>query len=762
MPQQNRQLAAIMFTDIVGYTSLMGTDEQEAMQLLRKNREIHKSTIKKHQGKWLKEMGDGTLASFKTVSDAVYCAGELIKGCKEENIQLRIGIHEGEVVVEDGDIFGDGVNIASRLEPLAEPGQILVSGPVHRNIKNKSGISSTFFKETKLKNVDEPVKVYSIVVNDQLFDNGRNNINLPSNGIKYSRRNKILFSLGFILVMALIISYFFNPLGDIVTSKTESANVISGEKSLAVLPFKNLGSNEEHQYYIDGIVEDILTKLSRIKELRIISNTTSGQYKNTDKSIPKIGEELNVKYIVEGSGRIIGDQFKVTVQLIDAEEDQHIWAMDTIVVLQDILSIQNNIAAKITSNLKINLSLQDEQLINSDLTQNPLAYGYYLKAQSVDETLDPSNYLSKIIQLLKKAIELDENFDQAWAELSEAYIERINYSDEPTSNIDSAKFACEKALEINPLNSFAYYAKANIYQRTGNQEMVFENTKKAYELGSTHMMVFYWLSQYYRNSKKYEDASMVLLDGLSRSLIYDVESLDFYNQAAWSFLNGSDFEIAEKIFTKGLRLFQKELVFINGLRIVSKIKEDFESEKNYSKVLYDSQLEYSIYIVLYAQSLLKDKQYLEAEKLYEKYIKDKNKNLNATQDYDEASCLYELGFIKIKLGKENEGNELIKDYINLRSENKNYINYDLARCYVLLGNMDESLNYLKKAHSFKIWFNYKDPIFEELNLPAEITEYIDTKVKEHEIEMENARIIFRDLYEKLIAAGKLKRIEDYL
>ena len=149
MPAQTHQLAAIMFTDIAGYTRLMGEDEQTAMQMLRKNRKIHKSIIKKYHGKWLKEMGDGTLASFKTVSDAVYCAGELIKVCEAEDIKLRIGIHEGEVIEENGDIFGDGVNIASRLEPLADPGQILVSGPVHRNIKNKPGISSTFFKETE-------------------------------------------------------------------------------------------------------------------------------------------------------------------------------------------------------------------------------------------------------------------------------------------------------------------------------------------------------------------------------------------------------------------------------------------------------------------------------------------------------------------------------------------------------------------------------------------------------------------------------------
>ena len=139
-----RQLAAIMFTDIVGYTALMGTDEQKAMRVIKTNREIHKRIIKKHHVKWLKEMGDGTLASFQSISDGIYCAGELIVACNEKDIDLRIGIHSGDVIEEDGDIFGDGVNVASRLEPLASPNQIMVSAPIHRNSKNKSGIQSTF------------------------------------------------------------------------------------------------------------------------------------------------------------------------------------------------------------------------------------------------------------------------------------------------------------------------------------------------------------------------------------------------------------------------------------------------------------------------------------------------------------------------------------------------------------------------------------------------------------------------------------------
>jgi len=161
----NRQLAAIMFTDIVGYTSLMGKDETAAYQLLKKNRKVQRPFIEKHGGKWLKELGDGVLASFQTISDAVYCAIEIQRSCNvEPDLKLRIGIHQGEVIVEDEDVFGDGVNIASRLEPLAPSGSIYVSESVFRNIQNKKGIKAAFVGEEILKNVEHPIKIYEIDV----------------------------------------------------------------------------------------------------------------------------------------------------------------------------------------------------------------------------------------------------------------------------------------------------------------------------------------------------------------------------------------------------------------------------------------------------------------------------------------------------------------------------------------------------------------------------------------------------------------------
>ena len=240
-------LAAIMFTDVVGYTKLMGEDETGALKFLRKNRKIHQSTIKKYHGKWLKEMGDGTLARFKTVTDAVYCAGELMAAFKDQEVQLRIGIHEGEIIEEAGDIFGDGVNIAARLEQLAKPNQILVSGSVQQNIRNRKGITYTQIEETKLKNVTDLLRIYSIEITDQTSyteNEAGNNI---------STRKKILASAVFAILLLAALSY-------IKYSNTSEQNRVlasldGAEKSLAILPFKNLGTNEEHQYYIDGIVK---------------------------------------------------------------------------------------------------------------------------------------------------------------------------------------------------------------------------------------------------------------------------------------------------------------------------------------------------------------------------------------------------------------------------------------------------------------------------------------------------------------------------
>jgi class 3 adenylate cyclase len=291
---QSRQLAAIMFTDIVGYTALMGQDEQKAFELLKKNRSVQRPIIEKFNGRWLKEIGDGVLASFTTVTDAVYCAATIQKTCENEpNLKLRIGIHQGEVVFEGADVFGDGVNIASRLEPLAPIGGILVSESVHRNIGNKTNIKSTFIREEQLKNVREPMKIYSVQVEgvEPMVITERSAAP-PQKSPKSRNPKKMVFAVGGFLIILMLSYFLYSKLSpDITIVEAQEAPI---DKSIIVLPFTNLSSDPEQEYFSDGMMEEILNHLVKIQDLKVVSRNRAMQYKGTSKTTQEIANELGV------------------------------------------------------------------------------------------------------------------------------------------------------------------------------------------------------------------------------------------------------------------------------------------------------------------------------------------------------------------------------------------------------------------------------------------------------------------------------------
>lgn len=344
---QFRQLAAIMFTDIVGYTALMGRDEQKAFELLDKNRRLHKTIIEQYNGKWIKELGDGMMASFNTVSDAVNAAIEIQKACRaSKELSLRIGIHEGEIIFENNDIYGDAVNIASRIQTLGIPGSILFSKKINDEIKNKSEFQTTSVGNFEFKNVTERIEVFALT-ND--------GFPIPKRGMMEGKLRKnnslkrnVIVSLAFITI---VLAAFF--VYKSLFAKNDNGEVV--DKSIAVLPFVDMSAGKDQEYFSDGLSEELLNLLSKIPELKVIGRTSSFSFKGKNEDLRIIGEKLGVANILEGSVQKEGNKIRVTAQLIRTADGFHLWSDKYDRDLEGIFKLQDDIANAVVKELKLKL-----------------------------------------------------------------------------------------------------------------------------------------------------------------------------------------------------------------------------------------------------------------------------------------------------------------------------------------------------------------------------------------------------------------------
>jgi TolB-like protein/class 3 adenylate cyclase/Tfp pilus assembly protein PilF len=524
-----RQLAAIMFTDIVGYTALMGKDEQKAFDLLRKNREIHKPLIKQFHGTWIKELGDGVLASFHTVTDAVFCAAAIHQACNTiEGLQLRIGIHLGEVIFENNDVFGDGVNIASRLQAMATPGNTWVSEAVYRNLANKKEINSEFIKEEQLKNVSEPVKVYEISVKEipgYLPDNIKTYRQSRSAGTSIKKKNVLIIAVILIILSSAGYFIFFNK-----KPRSTASNSVMPGKSIAVLPFVNMSNDPEQEYFSDGVTEDIITHVSKISDLKVISRTAVMQYKSTKKTVKDIGEELNVATILEGSVRRSGSQVRVVAQLINTSTNEHLWAESYDEELTQIFAVQSKVAEKIASALKAKFIPATKEQLETKLTESAEAYDHYLRGKFYfNEDNRPGVDTSIII--FELAITMDPKFALAYAALARAYTEKYFSYDPQKKWREQAFVALEKALTLNPELPEAYLARAKllwIHENGFPHEQTVLEVKRAIALQPNFTEARRFLSATYSHIGLHEKAS----EELQKALELNPQDLETLSQVA--------------------------------------------------------------------------------------------------------------------------------------------------------------------------------------------------------------------------------------
>jgi adenylate cyclase len=459
---QSRQLAAIMFTDIVGYTSLMGDDEEKAFNLLRLNREMQKPLVEKYKGRWIKELGDGVLASFATVTDAVVCAGSILQSCKAiADLNLRIGIHLGEVIFENNDIFGDGVNIASRIITQATPGGICISESVYNNVANKKGIKTTFLREEILKHVKDPVRIYEVSIDLAAIAEINIETEQPDKPVT-----------------------IFETIG-----KTP-------EKSVAVLPFVNMSNDPEQEYFSDGVTEEILNSLAHIKDLRVAARTSSFYFKGKNFDLRKIGHKLNVKTVLEGSVRKQGNKLRITAQLINVEDGFHLWSERYDREIDDIFAIQDDIALAITEKLKIILLEEEKEKIYQKPTENKEAYDLYLKGRFYFNKRGTG--ILKGLEFFQLALGKDPAFALAYTGMADAYCIFALYCVMPPHQaMSKARQYAEKAIQLNASNVEAYTTLAFISTfYDWNWTEAKKGFQRVFEINSNYAPGYYWYSYY--------------------------------------------------------------------------------------------------------------------------------------------------------------------------------------------------------------------------------------------------------------------------
>lgn len=497
---QKRQLAAIMFTDIEGYTAQMHHDEKNALLIRNKHREIFEAATEKSEGKIIQYFGDGTLSVYGSTVEAVRSAIDMQLAFRSENIPVRIGIHVGDIAYSEDDIIGDAVNIASRIESCAVVGSILISDKVHDQIRSHRDIEVEFLDAYELKNVDRALPLFAIaneglVIPDAKKIKGKLK-EVPKKDKKNISKKKAL-SLGLLAIILCITAL-------LAYQASSKKTIPASDLSIAVLPFENLSTDDDAEIFRDGMTEDILTYLSKVKDLHVISRTSVMQYKDTEKTIPEIAEELGVSYVLEGSIRKYGDQVRVTAQLIQAEEDGHLWAENYDKTLTDIFKIQTEVSKEIVDALQLNLSFEEKQGLEIIPTENIEAYKLFLQGRQEADKRNAES-IAKSIELYKEAIALDPKYAEAYAEIANSiYLETYYSGRNPGEAAKLANEYLDKAEAITDKVSRIYSVRGLIYNIEGKSDQAQQAFQKAIRLSPNDLTARHQFSTFYYYSRQFD------------------------------------------------------------------------------------------------------------------------------------------------------------------------------------------------------------------------------------------------------------------
>lgn len=706
----SRKLAAIMFTDIVGYTTMMQQDEQDALNRIEHHRVVLEEKISENNGKILQYYGDGTLSIFTSAYDAVSCSIAIQESLnKDPKVPLRIGIHLGEIVVKGGAIYGDGVNVTSRIQSLSVAGGILVSDSIYKQIRNQVEFKFKSLGDYQLKNVDLPVGIYAIG-NEGFPIPSKDDIDERSTGSrKISLIKQVPPFARWLIISALIIliGFSFYFVKDILSGPVDFN---PSPKSIAVLPFVNLSADQGQDYFSDGITEDILNHLSKISGLEVKSRTSTLQYKKTEKTIPAIGMELDVANILEGSIRKEGNKIRIVAQLIDVKKDIHIWSDTYDRKMTEIFNIQSEIAIEIAGVLETKLSnteishLQKGRRSTNDIT----AYDYALRAREIWRNWNDEKDLENALQLLEQSVSLDPNFAYGYTMIGMVLHFGMREFGVPTQLwIDQAYHMAEISIQLDSTISEAYLLRSYILKnQMGKNKEAGLDLKKANELDPGNPIVMQAFGRDLIDQKRYKEGASLVLKSINFG--FSKKDTEYYVRWGQIYEYIGNFKKAEELFLscKNLAPGWSGSYLLLGTLYQHWGKYDKSVEMLHAglDIVPDDQN----FINEIAWSYLNNDM-LDSAAYYWSRYEDLEQSFIDISQY--VPFRHRLAYVKHLQGEEDTANELFNEQMQFDKERQLGIRgygawsrgshyYDLGAVNAFVGNQDEAILWLDSAASF--------------------------------------------------------------
>ncbi|OOG71887.1 tetratricopeptide repeat protein [Algoriphagus sp. A40] len=694
----NRKLSTVYFSDIVGYTRLMGKDENAAFELMKENLLVHQEILAKYRGQLIKELGDGILAVFETSEDALNACLEIQKKClKNAKYQLRIGLQSGEIIFDHGDIFGDAVNIASRIQSVGIPSSIVFSDRVCKDIYKDQSFRTLKLGAFELKNVEHTLELYALT-NEPLAVPKRSDI---LGNIKYQERNPWKNRVGLaaivILFGALLYSMYW---GDPTWQK---------DKSVAVLPFQNLSGNKDFDYFPIALTGNLIDQLSKISSIKTISYSTMSKYNNPKLPLDSIGKFLHVSTVLKGTVESLESGVRISLQLVDVKNNKNIWTESYIREGSNIPQFQNDLAREIARVLDARLTAEEATQIGKGETTNPEAYDLVFRAKDLYKSFNDSS-LRLASTYLKEAIELDQNYALAYTWLAKTYYQ-LGYNHPDTLWLDLSLDMSEKALALEPKLAEGFSARGATYYEMGQ----LTKAKNSFDIAISFNPN---LSDAIGNLASIHFAQGDLITAISlqtKSASLNPKAALPYQNMGWSYKILGDFEKAHAWFEKSLEQFKSpETYHLIASAYILEGKSD--SAKLQAKRIMEvgkGGFEQLGYIYFYLNE--PDSALLFFEK--------------AVADYPDwnfpkyASFPIHYSYLLKQKGNVQLSDSILNTVIRIKTKAINdgyedyYLPFDLAHAYTVKNQYSESLKFLQMAYE-RGWRDYflteNNPAFKSL------------------------------------------------